>query len=170
MKMKGACGVGEIEFALHQSSLSRTDHSTHLPSRRRALDAGPLSRPDLRISFPHSPGRSAGPLLVSSPRPRIFQPQVLGGASGALIIEGIERAQPELAGITRARLGDSRSGSRESQRAPASWKRSAAPIVLKDNEGDILNTGTDGGKPAKDLSINFVPGRLSRTTLRGSLR
>jgi FtsP/CotA-like multicopper oxidase with cupredoxin domain len=28
---------------------------------------------------------------------------------------------------------------------------------LPDAEGDILNTGTDGGKPAKDLSLNFVP-------------
>src|SRR6202042_3075754 len=31
------------------------------------------------------------------------------------------------------------------------------PLVLRDAEGDILNTGTGGGKPAKDLSINFVP-------------
>jgi FtsP/CotA-like multicopper oxidase with cupredoxin domain len=30
------------------------------------------------------------------------------------------------------------------------------PLVLRDAEGDILNTGTGGGKPAKDLSINFV--------------
>ena len=32
-----------------------------------------------------------------------------------------------------------------------------APLVLRDAEGDIMNTGTGGGKPAKDLSINFVP-------------
>jgi len=32
-----------------------------------------------------------------------------------------------------------------------------APLVLRDAEGDILNTGTGTGKPAKDLSINFVP-------------
>ena len=31
------------------------------------------------------------------------------------------------------------------------------PLVMRDAEGDILNTGTGGGKPAKDLSINFVP-------------
>ena len=30
------------------------------------------------------------------------------------------------------------------------------PIVLKDAEGDILNTGTGGGIPARDLSINHV--------------
>ena len=29
--------------------------------------------------------------------------------------------------------------------------------VLRDAEGDILNTGTGEGKPSKDLSINFVP-------------
>jgi FtsP/CotA-like multicopper oxidase with cupredoxin domain len=32
-----------------------------------------------------------------------------------------------------------------------------SPLVLRDAEGDILNTGTGTGKPAKDLSINFVP-------------
>ena len=32
-----------------------------------------------------------------------------------------------------------------------------APMVLRDAEGEILNTGTGGGKPAKDLSINYVP-------------
>jgi FtsP/CotA-like multicopper oxidase with cupredoxin domain len=32
----------------------------------------------------------------------------------------------------------------------------AAP-VFRDAEGDILNTGTGTGKPAKDLSINYVP-------------
>src|ERR1700693_3297314 len=31
------------------------------------------------------------------------------------------------------------------------------PLVLRDPEGDILNTGTGEGKPSKDLSINFVP-------------
>jgi FtsP/CotA-like multicopper oxidase with cupredoxin domain len=32
-----------------------------------------------------------------------------------------------------------------------------APILLRDAEGDVMNTGTGTGKPAKDLSINFVP-------------
>jgi FtsP/CotA-like multicopper oxidase with cupredoxin domain len=31
------------------------------------------------------------------------------------------------------------------------------PVVTRDAEGDILNAGMDGGKPAKDLTINFVP-------------
>jgi FtsP/CotA-like multicopper oxidase with cupredoxin domain len=30
------------------------------------------------------------------------------------------------------------------------------PMVMRDAEGDVLNSGTGGGKPAKDLSINFV--------------
>jgi hypothetical protein len=29
--------------------------------------------------------------------------------------------------------------------------------VLRDPDGDILNTGTGSGPPSKDLSINFVP-------------
>jgi hypothetical protein len=32
-----------------------------------------------------------------------------------------------------------------------------APPVIKDADGDVINTGTGTGKPAKDLSINYVP-------------
>ena len=35
------------------------------------------------------------------------------------------------------------------------WRRQPAPVVL-DRDGDARNTGTGSGKPAKDLSINFV--------------
>ena len=31
------------------------------------------------------------------------------------------------------------------------------PPLLRDAEGHILNTGTGGGKPSRDLSVNFVP-------------
>jgi hypothetical protein len=42
-----------------------------------------------------------------------------------------------------------------------------APQVLRDAEGDILNNGAGTGKPAKDLSINFVPGPLSTVSAGG---
>ena len=31
------------------------------------------------------------------------------------------------------------------------------PPVVLDADGDVMNTGTGTGKPAKDLSLNFVP-------------
>ncbi len=83
--------------------------------------------------------------------------QVLGGASGALIVEGIERANRLLAGLPE-RVVVIRDEELENPGAPpAPSDNVPPPIVLRDAEGDILNTGTGGGKPAKDLSINFVP-------------
>src|ERR1700734_1778723 len=76
--------------------------------------------------------------------------QVLGGASGALIIEGIERANQSLAGLPERVL---------IVRDQSQINPDAAPLnttvnvpVLRDSEGDTLNTGNVFGKPAKDLS------------------
>ncbi len=82
--------------------------------------------------------------------------QVLGGASGALIVEGIERANTEVAGLTE-RVFVIRDQELLHPDAPERPSLVPPPPVLRDAEGDILNTGTGGGKPAKDLSINFVP-------------
>jgi FtsP/CotA-like multicopper oxidase with cupredoxin domain len=83
------------------------------------------------------------------------RPQVLGGASGALIVEGIERANKLVSGLPE-RVFVIRDQELLKPDAPPSTA-GAAPPVLRDPEGDILNTGTGGGKPDKDLSINFVP-------------
>ncbi len=82
--------------------------------------------------------------------------QVLGGASGALIVEGIERANRKLAGLPE-RLFVIRDQELLHPDALPIQGITPPPPVLRDAEGDILNTGTGGGKPAKDLSINFVP-------------
>jgi FtsP/CotA-like multicopper oxidase with cupredoxin domain len=83
--------------------------------------------------------------------------QVLGGASGALIVEGIERASPALAGLAE-RVFIVRDGELLHPDAqPVQTDSMPPPMVMRDAEGDILNTGSGGGKPAKDLSINFVP-------------
>jgi FtsP/CotA-like multicopper oxidase with cupredoxin domain len=83
--------------------------------------------------------------------------QVLGGASGALIVEGIERANTLLAGMPE-RVFVIRDQDLEHPDAQAiSSANVPMPVVAYDAEGDILNAGMDGGKPAKDLSINFVP-------------
>lgn len=83
-------------------------------------------------------------------------PQVLGGASGALIIEGIERATPELAGLPE-RVLVIRDQDLLNPRAPPSKFEPVVPRLFIDRDGEAANNGTGFGKPAKDLSINFVP-------------
>jgi FtsP/CotA-like multicopper oxidase with cupredoxin domain len=83
--------------------------------------------------------------------------QVLGGASGALIVEGIERVQPALAGLGERILVIRDQDLLNPDAEPKRTDSMPAPMVMRDAEGDILNTGTGGGKPAKDLSLNFVP-------------
>jgi FtsP/CotA-like multicopper oxidase with cupredoxin domain len=83
--------------------------------------------------------------------------QVLGGASGALIVEGIERANPELAGLPERLLIIRDQDLLNPNAPPAKGDSAIVPPVTLDAEGDVMNTGTGTGKPAKDLSINYVP-------------
>jgi FtsP/CotA-like multicopper oxidase with cupredoxin domain len=83
-------------------------------------------------------------------------PQVMGGASGALIIEGIERAVPELVGLPE-RVLVIRDQDLLNPDAPPSPSEPVVPKSLIDRDGDSANNGTGFGKPAKDLSVNFVP-------------
>lgn len=83
--------------------------------------------------------------------------QVLGGASGALIVEGVEREAQLVAGLPERVLIIRDEDLVHPDAEPVKTDSMPPPIVLKDAEGDILNTGTGTGKPAKDLSINFVP-------------
>jgi FtsP/CotA-like multicopper oxidase with cupredoxin domain len=82
--------------------------------------------------------------------------QVLGGASGALIVEGIERADAELANLPE-RVLVIRDQDLLNPDAPPSKSEPVVPKMLIDRDGDAANNGTGFGKPAKDLSVNFVP-------------
>jgi FtsP/CotA-like multicopper oxidase with cupredoxin domain len=82
--------------------------------------------------------------------------QVLGGASGAIIVEGIERAEKAAAGLPE-RVLIIRDQDLANPDAPPSKSEPVVPRMLYDRDGDAANTGTGFGKPAKDLSINFVP-------------
>ncbi len=82
--------------------------------------------------------------------------QVLGGASGALIVEGIESANKQLAGLPE-RVLIIRDQDLLNPNAPPSKSEPVLPRMLLDRDGDAANNGTGFGKPAKDLSINFVP-------------
>ena len=82
--------------------------------------------------------------------------QVLGGASGALIVEGIERARSELAGMPE-RVFVIRDEDLANPNAPPSKFEPVVPKFMADHDGDSVNNGMGFGKPAKDLSINYVP-------------
>ena len=82
--------------------------------------------------------------------------QLLGGASGALIVEGIERVKRTLAGLPE-RVFILRDQDLVNPNAPSSKSEPVVPKFLVDRDGDAANTGTGFGKPAKDLSINYVP-------------
>jgi len=82
--------------------------------------------------------------------------QVLGGASGAIIVEGIERADKAVAGLPE-RVLIIRDQDLLNPNALPSKSEPIVPKMLFDRDGDAANTGTGFGKPAKDLSINFVP-------------
>jgi FtsP/CotA-like multicopper oxidase with cupredoxin domain len=82
--------------------------------------------------------------------------QVLGGASGAIIVEGLERANKAVAGLPE-RVLLIRDQNLVNPNAPPSKWEPVVPKMLIDRDGDAANNGTGYGKPAKDLSINFVP-------------
>jgi FtsP/CotA-like multicopper oxidase with cupredoxin domain len=84
------------------------------------------------------------------------KPQVLGGASGALIVEGIERARRETAGLPE-RVFIIRDEDLMHPNAPPSRSEPPVPKFMIDHDGDAANNGTGFGMPAKDLSINYVP-------------
>jgi FtsP/CotA-like multicopper oxidase with cupredoxin domain len=82
--------------------------------------------------------------------------QLLGGASGALIVEGIERANKAVAGLPE-RIFIIRDQELINPNAPPAKSEPVMGKFLVDRDGDAANTGTGFGKPAKDLSINYVP-------------
>jgi len=82
--------------------------------------------------------------------------QLLGGASGALIVEGIERAKSAVAGLPE-RVFIIRDQDLVNPNAPPAKSEPVVPKFMIDRDGDAANNGTGFGKPAKDLSINYVP-------------
>ena len=82
--------------------------------------------------------------------------QLLGGASGALIVEGIERAKKATAGLPE-RVFIIRDLDLMNPNAPPAKSEPMVPKFMIDRDGDAANNGTGFGKPAKDLSINYIP-------------
>jgi FtsP/CotA-like multicopper oxidase with cupredoxin domain len=81
--------------------------------------------------------------------------QVQSGASGALIIEGLERSMPVVAGLPQRVLVIRDQDVLHPNAVPVGVDMATTPFI--DHDGDAGNTGTGFGKPARDLSVNFVP-------------
>jgi FtsP/CotA-like multicopper oxidase with cupredoxin domain len=84
--------------------------------------------------------------------------QVSGGASGALIVEGLERAIPEVAGLPERVIVIRDQDLLHPNASPATVDPATTPFIDHDGDaGNAGNTGTGFGRPARDLSVNFTP-------------
>jgi FtsP/CotA-like multicopper oxidase with cupredoxin domain len=126
----------------HQDDVLRTSINPGSPPFEYRFRIPPDEPPGLYWYHPHIHG--------------FTKVQVLGGASGAIVIEGIERANKAVAGVPE-RVLIIRDQDLLNPNAPPSKFEPVVPKMLFDRDGDAANTGTGFGKPAKDLSINFVP-------------
>ena len=81
------------------------------------------------------PANEPAGLYWYHPHPHGFsEGQVIGGASGALIVQGIQNFNPAVAGLL------------------------ARVFMIRDQKLTVAEENTSGGvKPANDLSLNFVP-------------
>jgi FtsP/CotA-like multicopper oxidase with cupredoxin domain len=129
-----ACHQDEVLHTVVQPHAAAFRYEIHIP-----LDA----EPGLYWYHPHVHGFS--------------NVQVLGGASGAIIIEGMEKLNPLVAGLPERVLVVRDQNLIHPDAKPLAASGVPQLPVLRDAEGDILNTGTGGGKPARDLTLNFVP-------------
>lgn len=131
-----------IPSLCHQDEVLKTSIQPGDPAFEYRFQIPPNEPPGLYWYHPHIHGFS--------------KLQVLGGASGALIVEGIERANPDLAGLPE-RVIVIRDQDLLNPNAPPAQSEPVLPPMLIDRDGDAANNGTGFGRPAKDLSINFVP-------------
>jgi FtsP/CotA-like multicopper oxidase with cupredoxin domain len=126
----------------HQDEVMKTAIQPSDPEFEYRIPIPANQPPGLYWYHPHIHGFSAG--------------QLLGGASGAIIVEGIERADKEVAGLHERVLVIRDQDLMYPDAAP-STADSIVPKIHIDRDGDVQNTGTGTGKPAKDLSLNYVP-------------
>jgi len=146
----GAMNAGATNLHFHGLTVPPRCHEDEV--LKTSLAPGGVFEYRLRIPADEPPG-----LYWYHPHIHGFSMrQVLGGASGALIVEGLERAVPEVAGLPE-RVLVVRDQNLTHPDAPPARSEPVIPQILVDADGDALNTHTGYGKPAKDLTINFVP-------------
>jgi FtsP/CotA-like multicopper oxidase with cupredoxin domain len=133
----------EIPAVCHQDEVLRTAIDPSDPPFEYRVRIPKEQPPGLYWHHPHIHG--------------FTESKILGGASGALIIEGVEHSNSKLAGLPERVFVVRDQPLLNPYAKPVQTGSMPAPTVMRDAEGDILNAGTDGGMPAKDLSINQVP-------------
>ncbi len=126
----------------HQDEVLKTSIQPTDPPFEYRFTVPPNEPPGLYWYHPHIHGFSSR--------------QVTGGASGALIVEGLERAIPEVAGLPE-RVLVIRDLNLMNPHAPPSSAEPVVPKPILDPDGDVANNNTGYGTPARDLSVNFVP-------------
>jgi FtsP/CotA-like multicopper oxidase with cupredoxin domain len=131
-----------IPSTCHQDDVLKTSIQPHDPPFQYRFRIPADQPPGLYWYHPHIHG--------------FTKVQVLGGASGAIIVEGIERASSAAVGLPERTLVI-RDQDLINPNSPPSKSEPVIPKVLFERDGDAANNGTGFGKPAKDLSINFVP-------------
>jgi FtsP/CotA-like multicopper oxidase with cupredoxin domain len=104
------CHQDEVIHTLVPPSPEPFEYRIHIPETQK---------PGLYWYHPHPHGFSEG--------------QVLGGASGAMIVEGIEETNTEVAGLPERLL------------------------ILRDQRVSGLGEAAEDAGPGKDISLNFVP-------------
>jgi FtsP/CotA-like multicopper oxidase with cupredoxin domain len=135
MEIHGPCGTGKITAAttnlhFHGLSIPPVCHQDEVISTL-VQPAGSSFEYRFRVPLNQAPG-----LYWYHPHPHGFsEAQVLGGASGALIVEGIERANPRVAGLPERVL----------------VLRDQAIPGMAEEAGETMSP-----EPSKDISINFV--------------
>jgi FtsP/CotA-like multicopper oxidase with cupredoxin domain len=157
MSMSGACASGKITAAstnlhfhglsvpavCHQDNVLKTMIQPGDPPFEYRFQIPADEPPGLYWYHPHIHGYTKA--------------QVLGGASGAMIIEGIERANRDVAGLPERVMILRDQDLVNPNALPSNAGAVSLPPIILDAEGDVMNTGTGTGKPAKDLTLNFVP-------------
>lgn len=104
------CHQDEVIHTLVEPSDAPFEYRIHIPETQK---------PGLYWYHPHPHG--------------VSEAQLLGGASGALIVEGIEKDVPEVAGLPERVL------------------------ILRDQRVSGLKQDEEDAGPGKDISLNFVP-------------
>ena len=151
----GSCGNGmmdglstnlhfhglSIPPVCHQDDVLHTLISPSDPPFEYRVQIPPDATPGVYWYHPHVHGSS--------------NVQVQGGASGALIVEGIERANPFVAGLPERVLIIRDQDLIHPNAVPKASLVMPQMAPLRDPDGDILNMG-GVGMPSKDLSVNFA--------------
>jgi FtsP/CotA-like multicopper oxidase with cupredoxin domain len=128
-----ACGGGQMtafttNLHFHGMSIPPTCHQDET-LRTVVQPSDPAFEYRIKIPAEQRPG-----LYWYHPHPHGYtEQQVLGGASGALIVEGIERESPQVAGLPERVL------------------------VLRDQKVPGKTEADEDSGPGKDVSLNFVP-------------